>query len=525
MTSLAEDLRTSLGQTRERLGDLALEPQLEHVGRVIQVGDGVATLTGLPRTRLDELLVFEGGVRGLAVDLGETTIGCILLGDTSGISAGSIVRGTGEVARVPVGGSLLGRIVDALGVPLDGGDPLAAAVLSPVEQAAPAIVDRALVTRPLATGLLVVDAMIPLGRGQRELIIGDRGTGKTAIAVDAIINQRSSDVISVYAAIGQKASSVAQVIEAVRRYGAPERCLFVVGEANAAPGLQWLTPYSACTMAEYFMARGRDVLLVIDDLTKHAAVYRQVSLLLRRPPGREAYPGDIFYIHSRLLERAAKLAPELGGGSLTALPIAETQAGNISAYIPTNLISITDGQIYLDPRLFYEDQKPAVDVGKSVSRVGGKTQAPVLKALSGSLRLEYAQFLELEVFTRFGTMVDERTRKIIEHGRRIRAALDQRQFAPLALGEQVALLVAVSDGVLDDVPLDQVEAFRAALGPWLTEHCPEIVSLDDRAERLSDDIRARLKASLATLAHSLVQPAERPGEIQPGAVQSGAVQP
>ena len=301
-------------------------------------------------------------------------------GDTSGIRAGSIVHGTGEVARVPVGEALLGRVVDALGAPLDGGEPLAAEQLAPVEQPAPAIVDRALVTRPLATGLLVVDAMIPLGRGQRELIIGDRGTGKTAIAVDAIINQRSSDVICVYAAVGQKASSVARVIDAVRRHGAPERCLFVIGEADAAPGLQWLTPYAACTMAEYFMERGRDVLLVIDDLTKHAAAYRQVSLLLRRPPGREAYPGDIFYIHSRLLERAAKLAPERGGGSLTALPIAETQAGNISAYIPTNLISITDGQIYLDPRLFYEDQKPAVDVGKSVSRVGGKTQAPVLRS-------------------------------------------------------------------------------------------------------------------------------------------------
>ena len=307
--------------------------------------------------------------------------------------------------------------------------------------------------------------MIPLGRGQRELIIGDRETGKTAIAVDTIINQKSSDVICVYAAVGQKASSVARVIEAVRQYGAPERCLFVIGEANAAPGLQWLTPYAACTMAEYFMAQGRDVLLVIDDLTKHAAAYRQVSLLLRRPPGREAYPGDIFYIHSRLLERAAKLAPERGGGSLTALPIAETQAGNISAYIPTNLISITDGQIYLDPRLFYDDQKPAVDVGKSVSRVGGKTQAPVLKSLAESLRLEYAQFLELEVFTRFGTMVDERTRKVIEHGRRIRAVLGQRQFAPQSLGEQVALLCALSDGVLDAVPLERVDAFRAALAP------------------------------------------------------------
>jgi proton translocating ATP synthase F1 alpha subunit len=298
---------------------------------------------------------------------------------------------------------------------------------------------------------------------------------------------------------------VAQVIEAVRHYGAPERCLFVVGEANSAPGLQWLTPYAACTMAEHFVAQGRDVLLVVDDLTKHAAVYRQVSLLLRRPPGREAYPGDIFYIHSRLLERAAKLAPEHGGGSLTALPIAETQAGNISAYIPTNLISITDGQIYLDPRLFYEDQKPAVDVGKSVSRVGGKTQAPVLKSLSESLRLEYAQFLELEVFTRFGTMVDERTRKIIQHGRRIRAVLGQRQFAPLSLGEQVALLSALAEGLLDDMPLNLVKVFQARLGSWLTEESPEVMRLDDQVQALSDDFRARLKAALSALARSVLE--------------------
>ena len=506
MTTLADDLQVWLGQSRRRIATVALAPHLEHIGRVAQLGDGVATVIGLPETRLDELLVFEGGVRGLALDLGEAAMGVVLLGDTGAIAAGSIVRGTGEVARVPVGEALLGRVVDALGLPLDGGEPVAAETLAPVEQPAPAIVDRALVTRPLATGLLVVDAMIPLGRGQRELIIGDRGTGKTAIAVDAIINQRSSDVICVYAAIGQKASSVAQVIEAVRRDGAPERCLFVVGEADAAPGLQWLTPYSACTMAEHFMARGRDVLLVIDDLTKHAAAYRQISLLLRRPPGREAYPGDIFYIHSRLLERAAKLAPERGGGSLTALPIAETQAGNISAYIPTNLISITDGQIYLDPRLFYEDQKPAVDVGKSVSRVGGKTQAPVLKPLSESLRLEYAQFLELEVFTRFGTMVDERTRKIIEHGRRIRAVLRQPQFAPLALGEQVALLIAVSRGVLDDVPLDRVDSFRAGLGAWLARHCPEALAFDDQTTELSDQLSERLTTVLGGLARSVAAP-------------------
>jgi F-type H+-transporting ATPase subunit alpha len=514
MATLVDDLEAWVGQSRRRIRELAFEPRLEQLGRVVQIGDGVATVTGLPNTGFDELLVFEGGVRGLAVDLSEDAVGCVLLGDATRVAAGSIVRGMGEVARVPVGASLLGRVVDGLGTPRDGGSPVVAETLAPVEQPAPAIVERALVTRPLATGLLVIDAMIPLGRGQRELIIGDRGTGKTAIAVDAIINQRSSNVICVYAAIGQKASSVAQVIAAVRRCGAPERCIFVIGEADTAPGLQWLTPYSACTMAEHFMARGHDVLLVIDDLTKHAAAYRQISLLLRRPPGREAYPGDIFYIHSRLLERAAKLAPECGGGSLTALPIAETQAGNISAYIPTNLISITDGQIYLDPRLFYEDQKPAVDVGKSVSRVGGKTQAPVLQALSESLRLEYAQFLELEVFTRFGTMVDERARKVIEHGRRIRAALRQPQFAPLALGEQVALLVAVSEGVLDGVPLDRVDGFRNRLGPWLAEHCPEALALDDRTASLSNDLSERLAMALNALAHSL-QPPGQPNRDDP----------
>jgi F-type H+-transporting ATPase subunit alpha len=506
MPTLTEDLHDWLKGSRERFAALALEPRLEHIGHVTQVGDGVAIVRGLPRTRLDELLIFAGGVRGLAVDLDDETIGCVLLGDDEGIAAGSVVHGTGEVARVPVGEALLGRVVDALGVPLDGKGPIAATHFAAVEQPAPAIVDRALVTRPLATGLLVIDAMIPLGRGQRELIIGDRETGKTAIAVDTIINQKSSDVICVYAAVGQKASSVARVIAAVRQYGAPERCLFVIGEANAAPGLQWLTPYAACTMAEYFMAQGRDVLLVIDDLTKHAASYRQVSLLLRRPPGREAYPGDIFYIHSRLLERAARLAPERGGGSLTALPIAETQAGNISAYIPTNLISITDGQIYLDPRLFYDDQKPAVDVGKSVSRVGGKTQAPVLKSLAESLRLEYAQFLELEVFTRFGTMVDERTRKVIEHGRRIRAVLGQRQFAPQSLGEQVALLCALSDGILDAVPLERVDALRAALAPWLAEHCSAALALDDQSKPLSEELRGRLKAALLALAQSIIAP-------------------
>ena len=503
MASLADSFQQWAARSRERIGGMRLEPQLVRLGRVVRAGDGVATVAGLPDVRLDELLEIEGGAVAQAVDLAEESIGCVLLGDSAQVAAGRLVKGTGDVMRVPVGRGLLGRVVDALGRPLDGGQPIAAEAQVPVERPAPAIVDRALVERPLSTGLLVIDATLPLGRGQRELIIGDRATGKTAIAVDTIIRQRTSDVVCVYAAIGQKASSVARVIDAVRRYGAPERCIFVVGEADAAPGLQWITPYAACSMAEHFMEAGRDVLLVIDDLTKHAAVYREISLLLRRPPGREAYPGDIFYVHSRLLERAAKLAPGRGGGSLTALPIAETQAGNLSAYIPTNLISITDGQIYLEPRLFQENQKPAVDVGRSVSRVGGKAQAPAVKILAESLRLEYAQFLELEVFTRFGTLIDERTRRIIEHGRRIRAVFTQSQFSPLAVGEEVALLLALAERLLDDIPLERIGVFRERLHDWLSARQPETLELDDHSPALSQEAHLRLKDVLASLAQSI----------------------
>lgn len=508
MTSVTEAFQRWAERSRELIGGAQLAPQLARVGRVVQAGDGVAIIEGLPDTRLDELLEIEGGVVAQAVDLAERSIGCVLFGETAKVAAGSLVRGTGDVMQVPVGEALLGRVVDALGRPLDGGQPIVAQSLMPIERPAPAIVDRALVDRPLATGVLVIDATLPLGRGQRELIIGDRATGKTAIAVDTMIRQRTSDVICVYAAIGQKASSVARVVDAVRSYGAPERCIFVVGEADAAPGLQWITPYAACSMAEHFMEAGHDVLLVLDDLTKHAAVYREISLLLRRPPGREAYPGDIFYIHSRLLERAAKLAPERGGGSLTALPIAETQAGNLSAYIPTNLISITDGQVYLDPRLFQENQKPAVDVGRSVSRVGGKAQAAAVKPLAESLRLEYAQFLELEVFTRFGTLVDERTRRVIEHGRRIRAVFTQPQFAALEVGEEVALLLALAERLLEDVPLERIDMFRDRLRDWLAAECPEALELDDHSPALPEDSRLRLRGVLASLAQSVAaQPA------------------
>ena len=370
---------TWLDRARGRVATAALGPDLAEIGRVISVGDGIALVSGLPGARLDEVLRFGSGQVGFAQTLEADHIGCVLLDDNGTLEAGEIVHGTGEVVRTLVGAALLGRVVDPLGRPLDEGAPVTAERHDPVERPAPAILDRALVTEPVQTGILVIDSLFPLGRGQRELIIGDRSIGKTAIAVDTMINQKLSDMICIYVAVGQKSATVARVIDAVRRLGAPERCVFVVASAAAPPGLQWVAPFAGMTMAEYFRDRGQHALVVIDDLTKHAATHREIALLTRQPPGREAYPGDVFYLHARLLERAAKLAPALGGGSLTALPIAETDAGNLSAYIPTNLISITDGQLVLDARLFHAGQKPAIDIGTSVSRVGGKTQAPALR--------------------------------------------------------------------------------------------------------------------------------------------------
>lgn len=504
MATLADDLRRRVLDARQRLDRVQWNPALDVIGRVERIGDNVAGVSGLPEARLSEMLMFDPGagrapVAGIALALDPDLIGCAMLGATEGIEAGSRVRATGTVAGVPVGEALLGRIVNPLGEPLDGGAELAAKSFEPVERPAPEIVDRDFVNRALHTGLVVIDAMLPLGRGQRELIIGDRETGKTAIALDAIISQRESGVICVYCAVGQKMSSVSQVIEAVRRYGAPERCIFVVAAADDPPGLQWLAPYAACTMAEHFSERGGDALLVIDDLTRHAVIYRQLSLLLRNPPGREAYPGDIFYIHSRLLERAAKLNRDRGGGSLTALPIAATEEGNLAAYIPTNLISITDGQIVLEPRLFHEGQKPAVNVGTSVSRVGGKTQPGAIRGLSERLRLRYAQFLELEIFTRFGGMVDERTRKVIEHGRRIRAVLTQPQYAPLALAHQVALLLALNERMLDRIAVEKVAEVRGALAEWLENRCAAVVERINRTGELDDSERAILRATMSDL--------------------------
>ncbi|MCP5156142.1 MAG: F0F1 ATP synthase subunit alpha [Ectothiorhodospiraceae bacterium] len=486
---------------------VATAPRLDEVGRVEHLGDGVAFVSGLPGLALDELVRFADGTLGLTVELAPHRASCLVLGPDHDLAAGGVVHGTGALARVPVGDGLLGRVVDPLGHPLDEAGPVEATRLEPVERPAPGIADRDLVSEPLYTGVGVIDAMFPIGRGQRELIIGDRATGKTAIAVDAVLSQRASDVVCVYVAIGQKSSSVAQVIDAVRRHGPVERTVFVVAEAETAPGLQWLAPYAGATIAEHVRDAGGHALLILDDLTRHAAIHRQIALLLRQPPGREAFPGDVFHVHSRLLERAAKLAPRLGGGSLTALPIAETQAGNLSAFIPTNLISITDGQIALDSRLFEEGQLPAVDVGKSVSRVGGKTQAPVMRDLAQHLRLEYAQALELEVFARFGATADARTRSAVEHGHRIRALLRQPRLAPLPVSVQVGQLLALARGILDRLSPEGVTRFRTAMPNRLRRDAPRIVDgLDQGAELGADDADA-LARVLDALASEVASPA------------------
>ena len=488
-----------LERARVRVEAADLSPRTEEIGRVHTVGDGIALVSGLPSARLDELLRFDKGQLGFAQTLERELIGCVLLDDEADVKAGDVVRGTSEVVRVPVGRGLLGRVVDPLGRPLDDGHDVAADGHEPIERAAPSIIERDLVTEPVQTGILVIDSLFALGRGQRELIIGDRAIGKTAIAVDTIINQKHSDMICIYVAVGQKSSTVARVIDAVRKHGAPERCIFVVAVAASAPGLQWIAPFAGFTMAEYFRDRGEHALIVVDDLTKHAATHREISLLTGQSPGREAFPGDIFYLHSRLLERAGKLSRRKGGGSLTALPIAETDAGNLSAYIPTNLISITDGQIVLDTRLFHEGQKPPVDVGTSVSRVGGKTQAPALRGVTGTLRLDYAQFLELETFTRFGGMSDARVKAQMARGERLRALLSQPQFAPLRLVDEVALALALREGLLDRLAPAAVVPFRDALPAWVDQQVPALVQDIERTRQLDNQAETALLDALSQL--------------------------
>jgi len=493
-----------------KLGTTLLGPEAEQVGRVEEVGDGIVLVSGLPAVRQDELLRFERGQFGFAQVLERDQIGCVLFDGVNEIEAGDRVRGTGDVVRVPAGPALLGRIVDPLGRPLDGKGPVVAELLEPIERPAPSIIDRDLVTQPVQTGLMVVDTLFALGRGQRELIIGNRSTGKTTMAVDTIINQRTSDLVCVYVAIGQKSSSIRRAIDAIAAFGAIERCIVVVAASASSPGLQWIAPFSAFTMAEYFRDRGQHALIVIDDLTKHAACHREIALLTRQSPGREAYPGDIFHVHARLLERAAKLSTEKGGGSLTALPIAETDAGNLSAYIPTNLISITDGQIVLDARLFHEGQKPAVDVGTSVSRVGGKTQALALREAAEMVRLDYAQFLELEMFTRFGGMPDVRVRNQLTRGARIRAILAQPQHAPLRLAEEVALLRSLQSGLLDQLSLPAVAAFREGLRDVIDRGVPEVVRLVEESGRLTDACKQALDSVLRRYVDTLTSATATP---------------
>ena len=503
MPTLSETLSDWADRQRDHLDELSFEPRVDHVGRVHDVGDGVAVVEGLPETRLNEILVFEEGTLGVSVDLRRRQIGCILLDPGDEISAGSEVRGTGDVVTVPVGDELMGRTIDAVGRPLDDGPELEDLERWPVERTAPEVLDRELITRPLETGLLVVDSMIPIGRGQRELIIGDRKTGKTAIAVDTIINQRDNDVRCVYAFVGQKASTIRSVVDAIHEHGDPSQVTFVVGEADDPPAAQWLVPYAATTVAEYYRDHGEDALVVYDDVTKQANVYRELSLLLRRPPGREAYPGDIFYIQSRLMERAANLNEEAGGGSLTALPIAETREGNLSAYLPTNLVSMTDGQIYLDPDIFNEGRKPAVDIGTSVSRVGSKTQTDAIQEFASDLRLEYTQFKEVESFTRFGVEMDEATRRKIDHGRRIRALLSQPQYAPYRYGEELALLAAIDTGLVDEIPVEAAETFRERFRDVLHDRTPDLLDELDQTGEFGDEERDRLLAALRPLVDEL----------------------
>ena len=487
----------------------AFAPQLRprEVGTITSVATGIAKVAGLPGVGFEELVRFPGDVLGIAFNVDAEEIGVVLLGEYWHLHAGDEVERTGRVMDVAVGDGLIGRVIDPLGRPLDGNGPVASSERLPIERPAPPIMDRAPVTVPLQTGLIVIDALIPIGRGQRELILGDRQTGKTAIAIDTIFNQRDQNVVCVYCAIGQRASAVAKVVANLRDKGAMDYTVVVVAEGNDPPGLAYIAPYAATSIAEHFMAAGRDVLIVYDDLTHHARAYRELSLLLRRPPGREAFPGDIFYIHSRLLERATHLRTERGNGSLTALPIIETEAQNISAYIPTNLISITDGQIYLSPSLFELGVLPAVDVGKSVSRVGGKAQRAAYRAVAGDLKLAYAQFEELETFARFGARLDDDTRKIIEHGRRIRACLKQPEFAPASVPAQITVLLALTADLFDPVPLEQMTDAGHAVREASATIPAEMRARFDTAAKLNDeDKRAIVEIARRALARFQPKP-------------------
>ncbi len=490
----AEEIAESL---KKQLEEFEAKANLEEVGMVLQVGDGVARAFGLEKAMYGEMLEFENGKLGVAFNLEEDNVGIILLGDETGIEEGTIVKRTGKILEVPVGMGLVGRVVDGTGKPIDGKGPLQdIAYYSPVEKIAPGVVTRKSVHEPLQTGIKAIDAMIPIGRGQRELIIGDRATGKTTVAIDTILNQKGENVYCVYVAIGQKRAVVRQIVETLQKHGAMEYTTVVAATASDPATMQYIAPFVGCTIAEYFRDNGMHALIIYDDLTKHAYAYRQLSLLLKRPPGREAYPGDVFYLHSRLLERAAKLNDDLGAGSLTALPIIETQAGDVAAYIPTNVISITDGQIFLETDLFHKGVRPAINVGLSVSRVGGAAQIKAMKQVAGTLRLELAQFRELEAFVQFASELDKATQAQIARGQRLVELLKQPPNKPVPVEKQVAIIYAGTKGYLDDVPVNAIQKFEQEFYTFLDTEKPEVLEMIRTEKKLTDEIETKLKEAI-----------------------------
>ena len=482
---------------KEQIKNYRVKIDMDDVGTVIQIGDGIARVHGLDKCMANELLEFENGVRCMALNLEQDFVGAVMLGSDDEIKEGDTVKRTGTVVSVPVGDDLLSRVVNPLGQPIDGKGPILCNETRPIEKIAPGIITREPVNVPLQTGIKAIDSMIPIGRGQRELIIGDRQTGKTAIAIDTIINQKNTGVICIYVAIGQKASTVANVVEQLKSAGAMDYTIVVSATASELAPLQYIAPYSGCAMGEYFMEHGKDVLIVYDDLSKHAVAYRALSLLLKRPPGREAYPGDVFYLHSRLLERAANLNPEYGGGSLTALPIIETQAGDVSAYIPTNVISITDGQIFLETELFHSGVRPAVNPGISVSRVGGSAQIKAMKKVAGTLKLDYSQFRELQSFSQFGSDLDKDTKDRLAKGERIVEALKQGQNAPIPVEKQVIIIYAVINNYLKDIPLNKVSQFEQDLYRYLDEAHSDVLDDIRSTKQLSSENEEKLKSILS----------------------------
>jgi F-type H+/Na+-transporting ATPase subunit alpha len=481
---------------REQIGSYAVDVDVAEVGTIVSVGDGIARVHGVEKTMAGEMLEFPHGVFGIALNLEEESVGAVLLGDYTEIREGDTVKRTNRIISVPVGEELVGRVVNALGQPVDGKGPIASKQFSEIERLAPGVVDRSPVKEPLQTGLKAIDAMVPIGRGQRELIIGDRQTGKTAVAVDTIINQKGQGVICIYNAIGQKQSTIAQVVRTLEEYGAMEYTIVVAAAASDPAPLLYISPYAACTMGEFFRDSGRHALCIYDDLSKHAQAYREISLLLRRPPGREAYPGDVFYLHSRLLERAAKLKKDLGGGSLTALPIIETQAGDLSAYIPTNVISITDGQIFLEADLFHQGVRPAINVGNSVSRVGGSAQVKAMRQVAGSLRLDLAQYRELAAFAQFGSDLDKATLNQLNRGRRLVDVLKQPQYQPLPVEKQVTIIYAANNGFLDPVAVEQVRDYEAGLYTFLETRHPQALTKLAEKKQIDDEVKALLSGGL-----------------------------